>query len=415
MNNASPEITSAITVTQLNEYVKGLIDRDPALANLYVKGEISNFKNHYATGHFYFTLKDEGSLMRAVMFKSSAAKLTFEPENGMKVILHGRVSAFIRDGQYQFYADDMQPDGVGALYIAYEQLKRRLEAEGLFDASHKKPLPKIPKRVGIITSATGAAIRDMINVSGRRFPYAKIILYPSLVQGPDAPASLIAGLAYFNRTKSADVIIIGRGGGSIEDLWGFNDEGVARAVYASQIPVVSAVGHETDFTICDFVADKRAPTPSAAAEIALPETQELKAKIENLITRESAVIKHMIDRRREILSSLAASQALRNPMSFIDDKTMVTSSLYDRMCRAGTVAIGQSEAKMTAVAGRLSALNPMSVIARGYSAVYSAGGKIVKSVADVKTGDHITLRTSDGEVGADVTEIKRNAGKRKDK
>ena len=265
----------AVSVTQLNEFVKALIDGSDCLSNLYVKGEISNFKNHYGTGHYYFTLKDDGGLIRAVMFRSSAAKLKFMPENGMKVVVHGRVSAFVRDGQYQLYADSMEPDGVGALYIAYEQLKKRLESEGLFAPERKRPLPKIPTRVGIITSATGAAVRDMIHVAGRRFPFAKLILYPSLVQGPGASAQLIEGVKYFNRTASVDVIIIGRGGGSIEDLWAFNDEQLARTVAASQIPVISAVGHETDFTICDFVADRRAPTPSAAAEIALPETAEL--------------------------------------------------------------------------------------------------------------------------------------------
>lgn len=273
---------AVIGVAALNEYIKGLIDRDSALRSIYVRGEISNFKNHYSTGHFYFTLKDEGGVVRCVMFRSSAAKLPFVPENGMKVVLHGRVSAFVRDGQYQIYADDMEPDGVGALHIAYDQLRRKLESEGLFDPSRKLHIPKIPNRVGLITSATGAAVRDMINVCGRRFPYAKITLYPALVQGQGAAASLISGVNYFNETGSADVLIIGRGGGSIEDLWAFNDETLARTVAASRIPIISAVGHETDFTICDFAASCRAPTPSAAAEIAVPLADELKRKIFNL-------------------------------------------------------------------------------------------------------------------------------------
>ena len=265
VNNApegNDRFPGAVSVTQLNEFIKNLIDNTAQLNHVYVKGEISNFKNHYGTGHFYFTLKDDGGLIRAVMFRSSASKLKFMPENGMRVVLHGRVSAFVRDGQYQLYADSMEPDGVGALYIAYEQLKKRLESEGLFDPARKKPLPKIPTRVGIITSATGAAVRDMIHVAGRRFPFAKLILYPSLVQGPGAAAQLIEGVQYFNRTASVDVIILGRGGGSIEDLWAFNDETLARTVAASRIPVISAVGHETDFTICDFVAvPLRLPLP----------------------------------------------------------------------------------------------------------------------------------------------------------
>ena len=245
------------TVSQINEYIKGKIDSDSFLSSLWIKGEISNFV-HHKTGHLYFTLKDENSLIRALMFSSSAAKLKFRPENGMKVIMHGRIASYIRDGAYNFYADSMEPDGIGALYIAYEQLKKKLEAEGLFRPERKKPLPKIPTRVGVITSPTGAAIRDIINVISRRFPYAKITLYSSLVQGDGAPAQLISALRYFNTTKSADVIILGRGGGSIEDLWAFNNEALAREVAASVIPVISAVGHETDFTICDFVADRRA-------------------------------------------------------------------------------------------------------------------------------------------------------------
>ena len=397
---------SAVTVTQLNEYIKRLIDNVPQLTDVYVKGEISNFKNHYGTGHFYFTLKDDGGLIRAVMFRSSASRLPFMPENGMKVILHGRVSAFVRDGQYQLYADSLEPDGVGALYIAYEQLKRRLEAEGLFDPAKKKPLPKIPTRVGIITSATGAAVRDMINVSGRRFPYAKIVLYPSLVQGPDAPAQLIAGVQYFNRTASVDVIIIGRGGGSIEDLWAFNDENLARTVAASRIPIISAVGHETDFTICDFVADRRAPTPSAAAEIALPETGELQRKINNIISRENAVLSQMIARRREYLNRLAASRALVSPMNFIDDKRMIASALAERLTLAENNTIALSRARLGMSAGKMEALNPLSVLSRGYSALYSEKGEIVKSARQLEKGGKITFRLRDGEADASVTAVR---------
>ncbi|MBQ3178550.1 MAG: exodeoxyribonuclease VII large subunit, partial [Clostridia bacterium] len=367
--DANQKFPGSLTVTQLNEYVKHIIDHDIRLSDVYVKGEISNFKNHYSTGHYYFTLKDEGGMIRAIMFKSAAGKMPFVPEDGMKVVAHGRVSAFVRDGQYQLYCDSMEPDGIGALYIAFEQLKRKLEAEGLFDPARKRPLPKIPTRVGIITSATGAAIRDMINVCGRRFPYAKLILFPSLVQGPDAPPQLIDGLRYFNETMSADVIIIGRGGGSIEDLWAFNNEELAREVAASQIPVISAVGHETDFTICDFVADRRAPTPSAAAELAVPDTAELKRKIQNIVTRESGVLQQIAARHRERLLLLSGSRVLQNPMTMIDDKKMQTAMAAERLVRAEERIRMQSRAMLQTEAGKLSALNPLAVLSRGYSAV----------------------------------------------
>ncbi len=396
----------ALTVSQLNEFIKRTIDTTPQLVSIYVKGEISNFKNHYSTGHYYFTLKDEGSQLKAVMFKSAAQKMHFIPEDGMKVTAHGRVSAFVRDGSYQLYCDNMEPDGVGALYIAYEQLKRKLETEGLFDPARKRPIPKIPTRVGIITSPTGAAIRDMINVCGRRFPYAKLVLYPTLVQGPDAPPQLVSGMQYFNATDSVDVIIIGRGGGSIEDLWAFNDEGVARAVAASHIPVISAVGHETDFTICDFVADRRAPTPSAAAELAVPDTAELKRKINNIITRESDVIGAMLRLRRDRLQSLEKSRAMTDPMTPINDRRIQTDQLWDRLLRAQRNIYERKKAEMAAQAGKLTALNPLAVLSRGYSAVYKENGQLVKKISDVKVGDHVAFKTIGGEAECEVKEIK---------
>lgn len=397
----------SLTVAQLNEYIKQLIDHEPRLADVYVKGEISNFKNHYSTGHYYFTLKDEDGMIRAIMFRSAAAKLPFIPEDGMKVIAHGRVSAFVRDGQYQLYCDTMEPDGVGALYIAFEQLKRKLENEGLFDPARKCPLPKIPTRVGIITSATGAAIRDMINVCGRRFPYAKLILYPTLVQGPDAPPQLIAGLRHFNETNSVDVIIIGRGGGSIEDLWAFNNEELAREVAVSQIPVISAVGHETDFTICDFVADRRAPTPSAAAELAVPDTAELKRKISNIVTRESGVLRQITARHREKLLLLSGSRVLQNPMAMIDDKRMQTAMLAERLTRAEERIVMQSRAMLQTETGKLSALNPLAVLSRGYSAVYKKDGTLVKHIDHMQPGDVITIQTDGGEADAQIVETRR--------
>ena len=399
---------SALSVSELNSKIKGIFDSEPALTDVWVKGEISNFKNH-STGHFYFSLKDEESLIRSVMFRSSASRLAFVPENGMKVIAHGRVTSFVRDGQYQLYADAMEPDGVGALYIAYEQLKKRLEAEGLFDASRKRQIPKIPARIGIITSPTGAAIRDMINVTGRRFPYAKIILYPSLVQGPAAPHSLIEGVRYFNRTHSADVLIIGRGGGSIEDLWAFNDETLAREVARSEIPVISAVGHETDFTICDFVADRRAPTPSAAAELAVPETGELKMKFDNVVKFESRLISQKITSLRERLRYLSSTRHLSDPKLLIDDRRMAVLFASERIVSSERARVADAKLSLGRVAAKLEALNPLSVISRGYSAVYDGERHLIKSVSQLNIGDCVTFRTADGSADANVVALHPNS------
>ena len=398
---------NVLTITELNTYIKGVFDKDAYLADLWIKGEISNFKFH-STGHLYFSLKDEGSVVKAVMFKSSALKLPFMPENGMKVICHGRITSFVRDGQYQIYLDSMEPDGVGSLYIAYEQLKKKLESQGLFDPKRKKPIPKIPSRIGIITSPTGAAIRDMINVSGRRFPYAKVILYPTLVQGPDAPPQLVEGLKYFNENNAADVIIIGRGGGSIEDLWAFNDERVAYAVAASHIPVISAVGHETDFTICDFVADRRAPTPSAAAEIAVPDTNELKNKFNNVIRHEAMSIEKTISRYREKLKYLSNSRAITNPQAFIDDKRLAIVLMSEKISAAEVLKLNQAKFTLGKATAKLEALNPLSVISRGYSAVYTDDKTIVKSVDQLSVGMHIEFKTSDGSAGAIIDRINKD-------
>ncbi len=396
------ETRRVITVSQLNEYIKAVIEGQPVLRSLFVKGEISNFTNHYKTGHFYFTLKDENSLIRCIMFKGFAEKLKFVPENGMKIILHGKVSAYPRDGQYQLYADNMEPDGIGALYIAYEQLKAKLEKEGLFNPIYKKPLPKIPKRVGIITSPTGAAIRDIINILGRRFPYAEGVLYPALVQGDGAPAQLIEGMKYFNSANNVDVIIIGRGGGSIEDLWAFNDEGLAREIFASKIPVISAVGHETDFTICDFVADRRAPTPSAAAELAVPETMELKQKILNIIGRMDMLIMHNIKNNRQKLNELAGKRVLNTPDYIVDDRRFQLMNLDARMENGMKYSLSLKKEVFARYTSKLEALNPMSVISRGYSAVFSDGGQLIKSVDQVEVGDRLNFKTVDGSVSAEV-------------
>ena len=401
------DMKSALSVTELNTYIKGMFDSDRTLGDIFIKGEISNFKNH-STGHFYFSMKDEGSLIRAVMFRASASKLAFLPENGMKIIAHGRVASFVRDGQYQLYVDSMEPDGVGSLYIAYEQLKKKLEAQGMFAPDRKKAIPKIPSRIGIITSPTGAAIRDMINVTGRRFPYAKVILYPSLVQGPDAAPSLISGVEYFNKNNAADVLIIGRGGGSIEDLWAFNDENLAYAIAASHIPVISAVGHETDFTICDFVSDRRAPTPSAAAELAVPDTAELKNKFNNVIRHEASSVNKMIKSYRDKLSYLSESRALKNPQTMIDDRRMAVLLSSERIASAQSSTLNRAKLMLGRAAAKLEALNPLSVISRGYSAVYTDSGSLVKTVDQLELGGRISFKTADGEASAVVDRIKKD-------
>ncbi len=394
-----------LTVTQVNEYIKDLIDQSPSLSALTVKGEISNFTNH-RTGHYYFTLKDENSVIRAVMFKSAAAKIKFIPENGLKVIVSGRVSAFVRDGQYQFYAEAMEPDGIGALYVAYEQLKRKLEGEGLFREDKKRPLPKIPVRIGIITSPTGAAIRDMINIAGRRFPLAELILFPSLVQGEGAAAQLIEGIKYFSSKKCVDVIIIGRGGGSIEDLWAFNNEELARTINFSKVPVISAVGHETDFTICDFVSDKRAPTPSAAAEIALPDTAELKRKINNITGRLELLLNQRITIGRQAVKRSSERKALQSPSYMIDEKRMIMLNLENRLIAAQKIILTNKRSSFANLTASLQAINPLAVIARGYSAVFGEDGKLIKSIKQLKKGETVKFKLTDGEVQSTVTEIK---------
>lgn len=400
-----------ITVSELNEYIKMIIDNDELLVSVCVRGEISNFTNHYKTGHFYMTLKDEASLIKAVMFRGNASKLKFLPENGMKVIVTGRVSAYIRDGQYQIYIDSMEPDGIGALYIAYEQLKKKLAAEGLFDREKKKPLPKIPTRIGIITSPTGAAIRDIINILGRRFPLCRPILYPSLVQGDGASAQIIAGIDYFNEKKNVDVLIVGRGGGSLEDLWAFNDEALCRRVAASDIPIISAVGHETDFTLCDFAASVRAPTPSAAAELAVPESSELKRKINNVNARMELLCEQRIKILKEKLTALSNSRVLTNPMNFIDDRKMALGMTEDKLITRMNTLIERKKSSLVSHAAKLDALNPLSVVARGYSAVFNDEGKLIKSISQTKKGDMVSFMVTDGKISAEVVCAEKNERK----
>ena len=399
-----PDEARILSVEELNNYVKLKVDRDPVLSNVWVKGEISNLTCH-SSGHYYFSLKNENARVSAVMFKAAVMILKFRPENGMKVILHGRVSVFVRDGNYQLYATELEPDGIGALTIAYEQLKKRLEAEGLFRQESKRPLPKIPTRVGIVTSPTGAAVRDIINVCGRRFPFAKLILFPSLVQGEGAEKSLIEGIEYFDTEKAADVIIIGRGGGSIEDLWAFNSEALARRIYRCSIPVISAVGHETDFTICDFVSDRRAPTPSAAAELAVPDSNELKRKFLNVNVRMSTVLDNRIKSERERLRLISSRRALTSPDAYLDDRRMELVKLSDRLDDSMIRKLESIKLRLSGAASLLEAVSPLKIISKGYSAVYDSEGRLMKSVKGASVGDGVSFRLSDGTVEATVTSV----------
>lgn len=394
--------TKVITITQLNRYVKSLLEGDANLAAVYIGGEISNFTNHYKSGHLYMSLKDEGAVVKAVMFRAYASKLQFKPENGMKVIVKARVSLYEKDGAFQIYIEEMQPDGVGALQIAYEQLKARLSAEGLFDESRKLPLPRYPTRVGVITSPTGAAVRDILNVLGRRFPLAQVIFTPVLVQGEGAPAQLVDAVRRFNAQKAADVLIIGRGGGSIEELWAFNDEAVARAVAASRIPVISAVGHETDFTICDFAASVRAPTPSAAAELAVPDQAQLRQRLAQLYRLASHGVTTAVEQRQKALEALRGKRCLATPLFYVEEQAMRLDYLTRAFAGAAQVCLSRADRRLAAVSGKLDALSPLKVLSRGYSIPYS-GEKVVKSVADVRTGDELTLRVADGAIHCAVT------------
>lgn len=397
--------TLVLSVSQLNRYIKMNFDADENLANIFISGEISNFTNHYRTGHLYFTLKDDSAAVRAVMFNSSAKRLKFMPEDGMKVIARGRVSVYEASGQYQLYVDDMQPDGVGALNLAYEQLKEKLQKEGLFSEHHKKPLPPYPEKVGVITSPTGAAVRDIINVLGRRFPYAEIVFCPVLVQGEGAHLQLTDAVNLFNSERAADVIIIGRGGGSIEDLWEFNDEGLARAVYNSDIPVISAVGHETDFTICDFVADMRAPTPSAAAELAVPDANELQYALSALKNRMFLNVSSGIADRRSRLEYLTSKGALKSPDEMLSNRSQRLDTAFSKMLSSYENRIGGKKVEFISAATALSKLDPMSVLMRGFAFVSDESGKNVYSSQALAKGDKINVRFHDGSAVCEVKEI----------
>lgn len=393
-----------ISVSQLNYYVKSLLDNDPRLSNVFLTGEISNLTDHYRSGHIYFSLKDKNSVVRAVMFAGNARNLKFKPEEGMKVIALCRVSLYETTGSYQIYVEDMQPDGIGALTLAYEQLKKKLEEKGIFAPEHKKPIPSFPKTVGVITSPTGAAVQDIRNILTRRFPGIDIVLCPVLVQGAGAPEQLIRAVNLFNEYDLADVIILGRGGGSIEDLWAFNDENLAYAIYASNIPIISAVGHETDFTISDFAADLRAPTPSAAAELAVPDREELLSYYNSQRQYLGSLIDNKISSQMNFLSECKASALRNSPENMITANKTKLDSLIDRAsaCIKNTFTLKSEGMKKTGA--KLEALNPVSVLQRGY-AIAESGGHIINSVKEIKIDDTIKLTLNDGELKAKVTEI----------
>lgn len=388
--------SAVITVSQLNFYIKSLFDSDENLSYIFLSGEISNFTNHYRTGHLYMTLKDEKASVKAVMFRSSAVRLKFVPENGMKVIVRGRVSVFERDGQYQVYIDDIQPDGAGALTIAFEQLKAKLQKQGLFDLEIKKPIPKFPQKIGVITSPTGAAIQDIRNIIFRRCPSTEIILYPVLVQGDGAATQIAEAIDYFNETNSADVLIVGRGGGSAEDLWAFNEEIVAYAIYRSRIPVISAVGHETDFTISDFVADLRAPTPSAAAELAVPDKAELLDRLDYLSHHCVQAMSDILSRRRTELEYVTSSPYLKNPLMLIRQKQMYFDSVTAKIHNAVKFSVAEEKMKFAKTAATLDSLSPFKVLARGYSMVTDKDGKIIASSENLKKDDIVIIKFSKG-------------------
>ncbi len=393
-----------ITVTDLNLYIKGMLENDYVLNNVTVKGEISNFKNH-SSGHLYMSLKDNGGVIRAVMFRTNASKLKFVPDNGMQVIVTGRVGVFERDGQYQIYINEMIPDGVGALYVAYEQLKKKLEAEGLFDVSHKKPIPKYPNIIGVVTSPTGAAIRDILNILKRRFPYTRVYIYPVLVQGPDAAESIVRGLKYFD--GKVDTVITGRGGGSIEDLWAFNEEIVARAIYEMKTPVISAVGHETDFTIADFVADRRVPTPSAAAEIAVPSSAELSKFLKIVDARLSTALINKVENSKKDFENLKNRDVLKNPLAVFDIKRMVIDSCQTRLDKAYYEKMTFLRERFLKAFFKFDALHPLKILNRGYSMATNETGIPVSSVGKIKKGEKIILSFSDGKADCTVEDIKK--------
>ena len=392
-----------LSITQLNEYIRGKLDDDALLNGVAVRGEISNYKV-YPSGHHYFTLKDEGASLKCVMFKGNAMRLRFRPDNGVKVIAMGKISVYPRDGVYQLYCTAMAMDGIGDLYAAFEQLKAKLAAQGLFDPAHKKQIPKYPGTIGIITSSAGAAIHDMLRILRKRYPLAEVLLLPVRVQGVEAPGEIAAAIRYANYHKLADLLIVGRGGGSIEDLWAFNDERVAYAIYESQIPVISAVGHEPDVTISDFVADLRAATPSNAAELAVPDQDALRQSLDSMSLSMASCLNRQLKAARQHLNSLACSPALRSPTGYLEQKRKNLELLENRLVSAQTRTVELKQRQFVGLTAKLDAMSPLKVLTRGYAMAQTGRGEVLKSVRQVETGDHIKVILGDGQLTAAVME-----------
>ncbi|MBQ7718226.1 MAG: exodeoxyribonuclease VII large subunit [Clostridia bacterium] len=392
------------TVSQINAYIKNSFDTDGLLRDIWIEGEISNYKAHYS-GHLYLTLKDEYSAIKAVMFKGNAASLDFIPENGMSVLAHGRISVFERDGAYQLYIDKMQPRGVGNLYAAFEELKKKLAREGLFDENSKKPIPQFPRTIGVITSASGAAVRDIINIATRRSKMCDIYVYPVLVQGTGAAADIANAISFFNKNKCADVLIVGRGGGSIEDLWAFNEETSVRAVAASEIPVISAVGHETDFTLCDFAADLRAPTPSAAAELAVPDTVELLGMLDSTASRLSTSFLSILNLKEQQLKKTEAEIGARRFLSGLEDKILELDQRYNALKKCEENLFKNLDLLLDRHAVSLDALSPMKVLKRGYSVTLDKNGNTLKDAKKTRKGDKVSVILNKGRLECTVDGI----------
>lgn len=392
-----------LSITQLNEYIRGKLDADALLNGIAVRGEISNYKV-YPSGHHYFTLKDEASSLKCVMFKGNAMRLRFRPDNGVKVIAMGKISVYPRDGVYQLYCTAMAMDGIGDLYAAFEQLKAKLAAQGLFDQSHKKPIPKYPGTIGIITSSAGAAIHDMLRILRKRYPLSEVRLLPVRVQGVEAPGEIAAAIRYANYHRLADLLIVGRGGGSIEDLWAFNDERVAYAIYESEIPVISAVGHEPDVTISDFVADLRAATPSNAAELAVPDQEALRQNLDSMEAAMTVALNRQIKAARQHLNVLSGSPALRSPTGYLDQKRKSLELLKSRLVSAQSRTLDRKKQQFIGLTSKLDAMSPLKVLTRGYALAKTEGGEVLKSVDQVEAGENIIVSLSDGQLRAAVTE-----------
>ena len=396
-----------LSITQVNEYIRMKMDADPLLGSVAVRGEISNYKM-YPSGHHYFTLKDEGGALKCVMFKSSAVRLRFRPENGMKVIAMGKISVFPRDGAYQLYCSAMAMDGIGDLYAAFEQLKAKLAGEGLFDPAHKIALPKYLGVIGIVTSSAGAAVHDMLRILRKRYPLTKVRLFPVRVQGVEAPPEIVGAIRYANRFKLCDLLIVGRGGGSIEDLWAFNDERVARAIYDSEIPVISAVGHEPDVTISDFVADLRAATPSNAAELGVPDQQALRQVLDGYCETMSTSLLRQIKAGRQHLKALAGSPALRSPTGYLEQRKQNVLLLKNRLVSAQTQSVEHKRRRFVEQTAKLDAMSPLKVLTRGYAMAQKKDGTVLRSVRQVEIADEIAITVGDGSVSAMVTDVKEN-------